>query len=68
MYLIIRVLLLNMVFVLSVFAGEIEVIKDVVYGKGGDEELKLDIVKPKDKQPRPMPAIVFMHGGGWSSG
>ena len=46
----------------------VEVIPDVVYGKGGDEDLKLDMVRPKDAGTKPRPAIVFMHGGGWTSG
>ena len=44
-----RIFLLSIIFVLSGFSGEVEVIKDVVYGRGGEEDLKLDIVKPKEK-------------------
>jgi acetyl esterase/lipase len=40
---------------------------DVVYGKGGDEELKLDIASPKGLD-HPVPALVFIHGGGWRAG
>ena len=45
-----------------------EVVKDVVFGKGGDVELKMDIYKPKAAPVKPMPVIVFIHGGGWRSG
>jgi len=61
----IKTILLGMLLCLPGLAGEVEVINDVVYGKGGDEILKLDIVRPKEKMSKPMPVIVFMHGGGW---
>lgn len=50
-------------------ADEPEVVyeKDVVYGKTGDEELKLDIATPKGLD-HAVPAIVFIHGGGWRAG
>jgi acetyl esterase/lipase len=40
---------------------------DVVYGKGGDRDLKSDLFLPK-KTSASRPAIVFIHGGGWSGG
>lgn len=40
---------------------------NVVYGKGGDEELKLDIARPSEGSG-PFPAVVFIHGGGWVGG
>lgn len=45
----------------------IEIIKDVVYGEVDGIKLYLDIVKPKMNYSK-MPAIVFIHGGGWKSG
>src|SRR5690349_9328038 len=42
--------------------------KDVVYGKAGNRELKLDIVRPKAPKAKKIPAIVFIHGGGWQGG
>ena len=41
--------------------------KDVVYGKGGDEELKLNLGRPKDLAA-PAPCVVIIHGGGWAAG
>ena len=41
--------------------------KDVVYGKGGGRDLKLDLSLPKEGT-EPRPAIVFVHGGGWQGG
>lgn len=39
----------------------------IVYGKGGDTELMLDLYSPEDLTG-PVPGIVFIHGGGWRSG
>jgi acetyl esterase/lipase len=39
---------------------------NITYGKAGDIELKLDLARPKGDGP--FPAIVFIHGGGWSGG
>lgn len=39
---------------------------DVVYGKGGDEDLRLDLASPAGEGP--FPAVVVIHGGGWSRG
>lgn len=42
-------------------------LKDIVYGKAGDVELKLDLAKPAASDG-PVPALVFIHGGGWQEG
>ena len=41
--------------------------KDVVFGKGGDMDLKLDIYKPPAGTEKRM-AIVHFHGGGFAGG
>jgi acetyl esterase/lipase len=41
--------------------------KGLVYGKGGDVDLKLDLAMPKAGDG-PFPAVVCIHGGGWRSG
>lgn len=46
---------------------EIRVEEDIVFGKGGTTELKLDLAMPKDGEG-PFPAIVCLHGGGWVHG
>jgi acetyl esterase/lipase len=53
---------------LPAFAEELKPVLDegVVYGKGGDTELKLDLARPEGAGP--FPAIVFIHGGGWYAG
>ena len=41
--------------------------KDVVFGRGGDTELHLDIARP-EKAGKALPCIVVIHGGGWRGG
>src|SRR5262245_36610238 len=41
--------------------------KNIEYGKGGGKALQLDLYSPK-KLTHPLPAILFIHGGGWTSG
>ncbi len=47
--------------------AEIEFKKDIVYGKGGDEVLVLDLATPKGLVA-PAPGIVWIHGGAWRAG
>jgi len=47
---------------------DIELLKDVVYGKGGDRDLKLHILRPKTAPKDPMPVLVWIHGGAWVAG
>jgi acetyl esterase/lipase len=47
---------------------DIEWIKDVEYGRGGDRALKMHILRPKKAPREPMPVLVWIHGGGWSGG
>ena len=47
-------------------AGRIE--RDVIYGKGGDVELKLDLYFPKTASDKPLPTVMYVHGGGWRNG
>jgi acetyl esterase/lipase len=41
--------------------------RDLVYGKGGDTDLKLDLAMPKEGTG-PFPAVVCIHGGAWREG
>jgi acetyl esterase/lipase len=50
----------------SICCAEVVVEEDVVYGKAGDVELKLDIARPKGAGP--FPGLVLIHGGGWAAG
>src|SRR5688572_1732327 len=47
--------------------ADVEFTRDVVYGKGGDEDLKLNISRPKGGAKN-LPCIVVIHGGGWAQG
>ena len=42
--------------------------RDVEYGKAGQRPLKLDLVRPRKPSDKPLPVIVFVHGGGWRGG
>jgi acetyl esterase/lipase len=46
----------------------VRILKDLEYGRGGDLPLYLDIYIPETPIILPMPAVVFIHGGGWRSG
>jgi len=48
-------------------AGGIEIEKDVVFGKGGDMDLLLDVYKPSPANAKRM-AIVHLYGGGFFTG
>ncbi len=50
-----------------VIPDDVKVIKDLVYSKPGERELKLDMFLPKDDSDV-HPGIVFVHGGGWRGG
>ena len=41
--------------------------KDVEYGRGGDKALLLDLYTP-EKLDKPVPGLIFIHGGGWEKG
>src|SRR5947207_2015006 len=47
--------------------ADIRLEPDLVYGKGGDVDLKLDVAMPKEGSG-PFPAVVCVHGGGWKAG
>ena len=46
---------------------EIEEHKDLTYANRGEIALQLDLYRPVDMD-EPLPAIVCIHGGGWSKG
>lgn len=50
----------------------IEIVRDVVYatidGEHGQRELLLDAAFPRQAGDKPLPAIIYIHGGGWSGG
>lgn len=46
----------------------VEVIHDVEIGTGGGRTLHAEIARPKNPPPPPLPAVLWIHGGGWSGG
>lgn len=42
--------------------------RDIVYGRAGDTDLKLDLLLPRDAAAEPRPLIVFVHGGAFRAG
>jgi acetyl esterase/lipase len=48
--------------------GDVELQRDVTYGKGDEVVLKMDIYRPRTLPREPLPVIVYVHGGGWSAG
>ena len=47
-------------------ASKIGVRKDLEYSRAGGESLRLDACVPNGKGP--FPAVILVHGGGWTSG
>jgi acetyl esterase/lipase len=43
------------------------VYENVVYGSANDETLLLDIFEPAGNSDHPRPAVILIHGGGWTS-
>lgn len=48
--------------------ADVDLQRDVEYGKGGGRPLKMHILKPKTPPKGPMPVVVWVHGGGWRNG
>jgi acetyl esterase/lipase len=47
--------------------GNVEIQRDLVYSSVGSRELHLDLFLPKEGAG-PFPAVVYIHGGGWTGG
>lgn len=41
---------------------------NITYQKVDGLEMKLDVYRPKVKNPKPLPTLIFIHGGGWRAG
>jgi len=48
-------------------SAPISVQRDVSYGTAGGHPLLLDIYQPGEHSPHLRPAVVLIHGGGWTS-
>jgi acetyl esterase/lipase len=53
---------------MNVRAEEKRTYLDVEYVPGGHERQKLDIYLPEKKYSKPVPVIVWVHGGAWQAG
>lgn len=47
---------------------DVEILRDIPFGKGDGRTLTMHIVRPKLKPEKPMPVIVWIHGGAWLGG
>ena len=47
---------------------QVEVRRDVEFGRGGDRALRLDLYSPAGKPKGPRPGLIFIHGGAWRGG
>ena len=51
-------------------AESVRLIRDLDYGGDGNPRQSLDLLLPKDREEtvRPLPLVVFIHGGAWRGG
>lgn len=52
----------------QVLPADVEVIRDVVVGSGGERPLRADVYFPKTRPADALPAVIFIHGGAWRKG
>ena len=45
----------------------VQLIKDIEFGNPGEHPLKLDLYRPT-KLDKPVPGLIFIHGGAWKGG
>jgi acetyl esterase/lipase len=46
----------------------VEMRKGLEYARYGTRAMNLDLFLPKQRPSKPMPAVVYIHGGGWRNG
>lgn len=47
---------------------DVKLLRDIEYGKCGGRPLTMHIIMPEAKSQKPLPVIVWIHGGAWMSG
>ncbi|MDQ6603652.1 MAG: alpha/beta hydrolase [Chloroflexota bacterium] len=47
---------------------EIDQVLDIPYGQAGNRTLAMDMVLPGEPREEAIPAVLWLHGGGWYSG
>ena len=45
--------------------ADVALLNGIPYGVGGGRLLLLDLARPRQSSPKLLPAVVFIHGGGW---
>lgn len=53
---------------IATIPSSLEYIANIPYGKGSGRRLFLDVLRPRERAERPMPVLVWIHGGGWRAG
>ena len=48
--------------------GAYRLLADVPYGMGSNTPLLMNITLPNPEPVKPVPAVILLHGGGWSGG
>jgi len=46
----------------------VRVLRDIEYARRGEKSLLLDLYLPEAKASKPLPVVVWVHGGGWRNG
>jgi acetyl esterase/lipase len=52
----------------ALLPASVEVVPEVKYGTGSGRALTMHLVRPRVRPSEPMPAILYVHGGGWFEG
>ncbi|MGB3507717.1 MAG: alpha/beta hydrolase [Microcoleaceae cyanobacterium] len=47
---------------------EIKVLQNLVYGTNQGKTLLFDLYLPENKPDKPLPILIYIHGGGWQEG
>jgi acetyl esterase/lipase len=45
--------------------NNVELLRDVAFGKGGNQKLTMHVLRPKTLPKEPMPVLVYIHGSAW---
>ena len=47
---------------------DLKIVENISYRQGNKKAWKLDLIMPRERGETKRPALVFVHGGGWSGG
>jgi acetyl esterase/lipase len=57
-----------LVLILAQAPPDVLVVRDVEFGKLGERALRMHLVRPTTPPKDPVPAVVYVYGGGWKAG